>query len=502
MTCRRPTGRALLLVLLLLGACRLEPVAPLDQATETVPVPPRPRTLDEIRASGTLRVLTRNNGNSYFVWKGRRLGFHYELAERLARDLGVDPTVVVPVRWSDLIPALLRGEGDLVAASLTVTEERRARVLFARPYATTRIHVVWGPGRDPISSLFDFSGRTFHVRPSSSYHRRLQQINAALNLGGRLPAEVVLESESRETEQILEQVHVGAFAYTLADHHIALANLGWLPDLQIGPAITPDQNLAWAVHPDAGDLAEAIDRMFEQVRREPTYNVLYRRYYEQPRTHARRQRERLRLEDTARITPWDEVLRHAGQAFGLDWRLLAAVAYQESSLDPEALSWAGACGLFQLMPETALELGVGDPTDPLQSIDAGAAYLAQLRDALVDVPLEAERTRMALAAFNCGLGHVQDARDLARSKGLDPDRWSSVARALILLSQWEYASQAPSGWVRGREPVRYVRQVWARYRAYRHDMGERDVGGTLTAMNIAGSGESNSPFVDTQSGQP
>jgi membrane-bound lytic murein transglycosylase F len=168
-----------------------------------------------------------------------------------------------------------------------------------------------------------------------------------------------------------------------------------------------------------------------------------------------------------RLTPYDEILQKHSKHYGLDWRLMAAQAYQESRLDPRARSWAGATGLFQILPSTALELGFEDVGSPEAGIEAGTKLMHLLLERL-DPRIELKhRIRFALAAYNAGWGHLSDARRLAAEQGLDPDRWfGQTEKAMLLLSQPRYYQRARHGYVRGGETVQYVSQIQNRYDHY------------------------------------
>lgn len=450
-------------------ACEREvqqaPPAPLAPAAEV--------GLKAIKARGVLRVLTRNNSNSYFVWRGRRMGFQYELAERLAKRLGVRLEVLVPQDWESMIPALREGRADVITAPMTVTPARAAQVLFARPYAVTRIVPVWKKGTEPVVSAEDLSGRKVRVHEAHSYYGELRGLNEKLAEQGIPPIKIVRADPELTTEDLLEQLAGGKFDYTLADEQIALVNKTFLPELEIGPPISGEQQLAWAVHPAAKGLAAEINKMITQLKREPTFNVIYNRYFKSPKHSARIRSDKL-YAASGQISPYDKLIKKAAKANDLDWILLAAQVYQESRFDPQAKSWAGARGLMQLMPATARELGVKKPTDPAQSVNAGARYLAQLRDRIQNVEVSSERIKMALAAYNCGLTHVRNARKLMREEGATADTWREVRKGLKKLSQKKYYARPEYGYVRASEPIRYVEEITSRAAAYRHALGERD----------------------------
>ncbi len=471
---RRRLSVALLIVGLLTG-CEETPDLGGDTGETETESPSEPAVgLVAIRARGTLRVLTRNNGASYFVWHGRPRGFDYEMADLFAEKLGVRLEIIVPPNWGDMIPMIQDGSGDIAAAGITVTSERSKKVRFAKPYTLTHMRIVWGNGSRKVKAPEDLSGRRVHVRMNSAYYRRLETLSRLFESTGRKPIDIVIEGESLETEQILEEVAAGRLPYTLCDQHICLENRAYLPNLVVGPRVSDPQALAWALHRDAADLAAAIDQFFDDMRRDGTFQDIFARYYKKRAAPTTREKSKPAARRRGPISPFDEPFKAAGKRYGADWRLLAALAFQESRFDPKAESWTGGRGLFGLLPSTARELGIKKLKNPRQAAMGAATYLARLEAHFAGVMDVDERLRMTVAAFNCGVGHVTDARLVATQQNLDANRWGSVATALRLLSRGEHAAKARHGYVRGSEVVTYVEQVWNRYRAYRHSTGERD----------------------------
>ncbi len=406
----------------------------------------------------TLRMLTRNNAMTYFIHRGRQLGFEYELLQRFAEEQGLRLEIVIPPSHDDLIPWLRQGRGDVIAAAMTVTPERDRQVAFTRPYLEVEELVV-ARADAPVERLADLAGRTVHVRRSSSFYPRL----LALQEGAGFKIE--LAPEDMETEEILARVEDGTWDVAVADSNLldAVRRLG--SDLGASLSLGTG-HLAWAVREDNPRLRQALDRFLAANRRSRFFNVVRRKYFENERMIARG-RGAWRSDRSGRISPWDETIRQEAAARSLDWRLVAAVMYTESGFDPSSRSWAGAVGLMQLMPGTGQDLGLGDLHDPIGSIRAGTAYLRQLVDRFEpDLPLAA-RLRFALAAYNVGYEHVRDARRLAARLGWSPDRWQgNVARAIVLLERPEYHQDARFGYCRGSAAVAYVRAVEQLYRIY------------------------------------
>ncbi|MCK5688828.1 membrane-bound lytic murein transglycosylase MltF [Myxococcota bacterium] len=447
-----------------------------DSATDTsvVELPPPLTTLQKIKERGELVFVTRSNAASYFVWRGIRMGFDYDLAKLFAEHLGVKLRIVVPERWNELLDTLEKGEADLAGAALTPTESRLEQVDFAKPYSLTHMRVVWSRGTKPLDGPEDLAGKEVHIRRHSAYYGQLQKLSADFQKLGAEPIKIMEVEESAETDAILEGVAKGLYKYTLADYGIALINKGYLPRLRIGPVVSAPKSLAWAVPKGADELRREVDKFFLAQKENGRFKRLYSRYYETARTSARRRHDKFFAREGGRLTPWDGLLRSKCEKAGFDWRLIAAQMYQESRFDPKVSSWAGAMGLMQLMPATAVELGVTNPLDPVQSISGGVHYMEKMRRILRDVPDEDERLKLALASYNCGMGHLEDARIMARDAGTDPNLWSDVKQTLALLALPQWANRAKYGYVRASEPIAYVDSIWDRYRAYKHAMGDRD----------------------------
>jgi membrane-bound lytic murein transglycosylase F len=418
--------------------------------------------LAEIRERGVLRVITRNNAANYYIWNGQLMGFEYDLAREFAKRQKLELEIVVPPSHDDLLPWLRQGRGDVVAASLTASPERAAREGVAFSRRTNRVYetVVTRADDDSIQAVEDLAGRRFHVRRGSHYWETLE----ALRDSG-VALELVPVPDTLETEEIIERVAKGRYDVTLADSHIVDIERTWRDDVRVALTIGDPVDLGWAMRLDNPELLAAVNGFFRKEYRGTIYNVLARRYFAEPK------RIRAHAEDrplrAGRISPFDASLQKYAESYGFDWRLIAAQMHQESRFDPKARSFAGARGLMQVMPRTAEELGVEDLEDPDTGIYAGVLYMARMRDRFEDQIPASERLWFALAAYNVGYGHVRDARQLAAAHGYDPNRWfGNVERAILLKRRRDVASRTRFGYCRCSEPVRYVREIRDRYRAY------------------------------------
>lgn len=422
--------------------------------------------LDTLKKHKTLRLITRNNAASYFLWKGELMGFEYELFRRFAKQQGLRLQVVVAPSHEDMIPMLHRGEGDVIAALLTPNEMRRQQdIVFSRPYLQTTRQLVGRSDEKEISGPEALAGRTLVIRRSSDYWHTAQTLadqSADLKL---LPA-----PENMETEEIIDRVASGEYDLTLADSIVLDLETTWRDDIKGLFLIHEDeQPIAAALRPEDKKLLAALNAFFKKDYRGLHYNISYKKYFESPHGITTRQTQRIQEDSVGHISPYDDLVRKYAERHGFDWRLILAQMYQESRFDPKRKSWVGALGLLQVMPRTARAHGFEDRdlSDPETGIEAGIVYLDWLRERFPSELDVRDRIWFALASYNAGLGHVRDARSLARKKGWNPDKWfGNVDQAMLLLSKPEYHKKSKHGYVRGREPVRYVRDIHNRYQAY------------------------------------
>jgi len=418
--------------------------------------------LDEIRERGVLRVLTRNNAATYFIWRGQMVGFEYEMVRKFAEEIGVRLQMVVPPTREDLFPWLLEGRGELIAASMTASSERAKKegVRFSRPYNQVFEMVVTRASDEDLEGVADLKGRTITVRKSSSYWATLESL---LKAGAEFKVEPA--PELLETEEIIGKVANGEYDLTVADSHILDIELSWREDVKGAFALGGPVSHGWAVRPEDEKLLSAVNRFLKSEYRGLFYNMTVKKYFKNP------QKIRSHIEDRSKtsgaLSPYDDIIKTYAAQYDFDWRLIVALMYQESRFDPEVRSFAGARGLMQMLPKTARSLGFEDLTDPETSIHAGVKYLDRLRKYFEpELPVH-ERLNFILAAYNAGQGHVRDARILARELGLNPDRWfDHVEKAMGLLSKRKYARRARFGYVRGHETIKYLREIRRHYRGY------------------------------------
>lgn len=426
---------------------------------------------------GKLVAITDYNSTSYFIYRGEPMGYQYELLNLFAQHLGVRLEILVSNDLRESFEVLLSGECDVLALNLTVTKERSRLVDFTKPFIQTRqVLVQKKPAKwqmlsereleaSLIRNQLDLAGKTIHVQKNSAYAARLH------NLSEEIGDTINIVEVPYESEQLITMVAEGEIEYTVSDENIARVNQTYYPEIDIQTAVSFPQNLAWAVKRGDNQLREEINTWLEGFSGTIESQLLYAKYFRNPRS-ARFIRSDYFALTSGRISPYDDLIKKYSEEIGWDWRLLASLIYQESRFYPEAESWAGAAGLMQLMPSTAERFGVNMISDPEQNIAAGVEFIKWLDDILSDRLMdESERLKFILASYNVGLGHVLDARALARKNNKDPDVWTgSVDYFLLNKSNPEYYLDpvVRHGYCRGEEPYKYVTEILERYDHYRN----------------------------------
>ncbi len=459
-------------LLLLLFSCS-RPSSTLETSGPEVAV-----DLEEIKERGYLYALVDNNSFSYFIYKGRSMGYEYELLKLLASHLDVELRIRVVSGIERAIDQLNRGEGDILAFPLTVTKERTEIVEFTNQhFESYQVLVQRKPdnwrqlSREHLDKLMirkpvDLIGKEVHVMPGSSFAQRLTHLSE--EIGGEIITRY--DSADAETEHLIRAVAMGEKEFTITDHLIARVNANFYPNLDVETVVSLPQQISWAVRKNSPELLYSINEWLAKVKKEPTFMVIFNRYFNSPRNTLIRATSDYSSLGGNKISPYDELIKAEAERLGWDWRLLAAIVYQESKFDPQGESWAGARGLMQLMPETANRFGVSDPSDPRQSLRGGVRFLKHLNDYWErDILEEDERLKFILASYNAGLTHIIDARKLAIKYGEDATSWNVVEKYLLKKSDPDYYRDpiVMAGYCKCEEPVNYVREILNRYEEYK-----------------------------------
>jgi len=408
--------------------------------------------------TGTLRVVTRDSPTAYTISPDGPTGPEFDLTQAFADELGVALVIEPVASVSEILPKLLSGDAHMAAAGLSITDTRREYLSFGYPYESVDIHLIYKLGTGKPRSVDDILDRSIEVMAGSSHVDLLESLQASY------PALQWTENADIEVAELMTKVAMGEIDFTVADSPDFNIQRHFYPDLRVALDLDIGDPIAWAFPKETGDtLLARADEFLIKADRSGILAQVHDRYYGYTkkfdyvgtRNFIRHFENRL-----PRYRAWFET---AGREWGVDWRLLAAIGYQESHWRAQAVSPTGVRGIMMLTLDTAAYLGVDDRRDPKNSIFGGAQYFARQTERVADTVAEPDRTWMALAAYNVGFNHIKDARTIVEWQGGDPDTWIDMREALPLLSQRKWYSKLPYGYARGWEPVLYVNNIRAYY---------------------------------------
>jgi membrane-bound lytic murein transglycosylase F len=421
-----------------------------------------PSLLDQVVEVGELRVVTRDSPTTYFVGPDGPAGPEFDLVRGFAEQLGVTLVVSTVDNVSEILPQLISGESHMAAAGLSITESRREYLSFGHPYDTVDMHLIYKLGTGKPRSIEEAIGRPIEVVAGSSHSDMLASLSQVY------PELEWSENADVEVADLMEKVALGELDFTVADSTEFNIQRHFYPDLRVALDLEIADPIAWAYRKGVGDrlLAQADDYLIKAERSGLLAQVRDRYYGHTKKFDYVGTRAFIRHFDSRlpRYRPWFE---EAGELNGVDWRLLAAIGYQESHWRSHAVSPTGVRGLMMLTEATADYLDIDDRLDPETSIFGGARFYARQTERIADSVEEPDRTWMALAAYNVGFNHIKDARQIVEWQGGDPDTWIDISKALPLLAKREWYSRVKYGYARGWEPVLYVNNIRSYYNILR-----------------------------------
>ena len=415
--------------------------------------PPRTR-LDFIVERGELRIATRNGPTTYYLGRDGETGLEYELAKRYAGQLGVKLTVTVARNTSEILDLLRKDKVDIAAAGLSSADITSPQFAFGPGYQWITQQVVYRYGRKKPASLNDIFPDQLHLVDGAINEAALAKLKQ------EHPSLSFFVHKDRDSTDLLQLLESGDIAYTVvASNHFAFARQVD-PEIRSAFTIGDPRPLTWVVNADDDrSLITSVNRYFQSVFESGDMAQLIDRFYGPIESFDYLDSKRF-IDRVTKILPkYRPIFEATAATVGMDWRLLAALAYQESHWNAHARSPTGVRGLMMLTLDTAQHMGIKDRLDPQQSVEGGAEYLKSLRDRLPARIREPDRTWLALAAYNVGLGHLEDARILTERDGADPDSWADVRARLPRLSQSKWYKQTKFGYARGYEPVRFVSRI-------------------------------------------
>lgn len=415
---------------------------------------------DGILTRGTLRVAVDNNSSSFYIYRGRRMGYEYELLLDLGKELGVQVEFVVASDIDEAFTKLEEGKVDLIAMNVQQNDERESFVIFTDAIGSMSTVLV---GREKLTSWDTLGMDTVVVRKGAVYKSQLEQIKDSLSLDF-----TILEVQDHE-ETLLDRVYEQELRWTVAEKNVAQTNATYYDELQLGLEVSKEEPVTWALRSTSPNLLQAVNSWLVE-KKKVFIPRTYARYFLNSKNQYERTTNAYSSLGGNRISVYDELIQAQAQSLGWDWRLLAALVYKESRFDTTALSYAGAQGLLQLMPVTVERFGVTNPNDPVESLKGGVKYLQYLDKFWMErVPETNERIKFILASYTIGQGHVDDAWRLTLKYRKNTQSWQEVSNFLNLKSDPKYYRDpvVKSGYAKGHIAVKYVRDVLALFQSYK-----------------------------------
>ena len=409
------------------------------------------RSLDKIKKRGFVVLITTNGPTTYYLYREDEMGFEFDLAKAFADYLGVELKVVVAER-DEVFPLLRWERGDFIGAGLSIGDEYEMPISFSRPTFTIQHAVITHKDDPKLEGVEALEDEVIHVRSGTSEEEKLLDL---VDKGHNLR---VKPYDSVPTEELISWVAGKKIRVTVSKSNLALLSRRYYPDIRVSFTLDESKHLGWAVRRRDKKLLKTINRFFGEIEKNGLYQKIYEKYYSYIEIFDYVDIKAFHRRIQTRLPRYEGIIERTAEEYGFDWRLIAAIIYQESHYRPRARSHTGVRGLMQLTLKTARDMGIENRLDPCQSISGGVKYLKQLYDRYDDID-GWDRMLITLASYNVGTGHIADARRLAMEQDLDPNKWTSVAKVLPLFSYKRYYKRAKYGYCRGSEPVEYVKRI-------------------------------------------
>ncbi len=460
------------LLIIILFSCVMEPPAekPSFDLTE------HKLDLDKILKRGKLIVLAENSSSTYFNYREKDMGFEYEILKEFSKEIGVEMEVKVIDNLDNVFEQMKRGEGDILACNLTVNKEREKTIAFSTPLMSIPQVLVQRKkindtieGAPFISDPSQLARKKVNVWAQSSYHDRL------VTLQEEIGDTIYIQEENgiKGSDELIEEVSEGIIDYTIVEANVAQINARFFDNLDVSVPISAKQKIAFGLRQSSPLLKARLDAWLTEFTASSVYKYIYHKYFELGQIgYLESTPETLGTPQNigkGKLTDYKVMFEAAGKKHNINWRWLAALSYQESRFDPNAISFGGAYSMMQFMPEIGPTFGVYPDSPPEVQIMGGAKKLQRDIQSWKSISGELNKIKFALASYNCGQGHVYDAQRLATKYGKDPNVWDDNVEEMILqLSKKEFYGDpvVRHGSMRGTITYKYVREIYARFLQY------------------------------------
>ena len=421
----------------------------------------------EARKKNVITFVTLNSPNTYYVDGNREFaGLEYDLAKLFVKELGNDTQLklIVANNINQVINVISKNKADIAAADVTITKSRKELIDFSVPYQNVQQMVVYNldkikeEQKKPPKKLSDLVGLSITLPAGSSFTERIAKLQASE------PGLMWEERLHVGSEQLLQELARGEIDYTIADSHLVSIMQNYYPTLGVAFAIGEPEQIAWAMPKNRKpELQKKVNAFFAKIKKNGTLRNLIDRYHGNVKRLKPVDIKTFIIRSHSLLPKYKRLFQQAQDITGLDWRLIAAISYQESHWDTFSTSPTNVRGLMMLTEDTADLMKVTDRLDPKQSIPAGAKYIHLLKETIPERVPEPDRTYMALAAYNIGYAHVEDARVLAQRLNLNPNRWADVKKTLVMLNDPTYYTNAKYGYCGCGQPVVFVESIRSYY---------------------------------------
>jgi peptidoglycan lytic transglycosylase F len=430
------------------------------------------RDWEEIEEDSVLTILAENSPASYFIYRGRNMGYEYELLYEFAKDMNIRIQVKMVNDLDTMFHLLNNCEGDIVAGNVTVTEKRLKFVDFSTPHMITHEVLVQRIPDETdtltklVTQIEELKNKKIHVWKNSTYYEHIVKINEHLDLN----LTIIPTEGNLITEELIRQVNDGEIDYTIADENVAKIDKYYYPNLDISLKISEKQEIAFVLRKGSGRLVDTLNHWINDRKNRSTIGEVKRKYFERKNLSKKANQQYSSLLKKGELSPYDDIIKRESKKLGWDWRLVSAIIYQESKFETWKRSWAGAFGIFQFMPATAADYGIGPGSSAEAQIIAGVRKLKKnYGQWLEEIPDSTEAIKFTLANFNSGRSHIDDARALCEKYDKDPQVWDdNVNKMLLNLSKPVYYRDkvVKNGYCRGTETYDYVIEILQRFQEY------------------------------------
>lgn len=423
----------------------------------------------KLQSSKKLVAITQNNSTGYFIYQGRAMGFHYDLLTEYCKAHNFTLELLVEEDFIKSLKMIDQGKAEILAVDITLTKSRKKDLNLTIPHGYNhQVIVQRKPNKkNKVAFLKDvlyLEGKKVYVQKGTIFKEQLEILKEQTGINF-----IIIEDSARTMEELIIMVSEGKIDYTACDERPAKAQNNFLSNIDYSLIISPKQKLCWAVPPKEDSLLLSINNWLTDFKKTKKYAQLEKKYFHSNSTEHIANQDFLPGQG-GKLTPYDKIIQKYAKNINWDWRLLAALIYQESRFKPETVSWGGALGLMQIMPETGKRMGVEDIMSVEGNLKAGTKYIGLISKKLaVTVPDSAERVKFVLAAYNCGLGHIVDAQSLAKKYDKNPSQWEENAATFLLLksqSKYYHDPVVKSGFCRGQITIDFVNEILARYNHY------------------------------------